>query len=76
MGETMILFMASWCKYCQPVKQLILEKGMHVDILDIDLNFEAAKKYNIKQIPALVKEDGTVMIESAAIMEYLSNHVK
>lgn len=67
----MKLFMASWCKYCQPVKELIKEKELDVQLVDVDHNFELASKHQITQIPALVLEDDTVMLESLEIMRYL-----
>ncbi|QQO38464.1 glutathione S-transferase [Vibrio phage VPG01] len=67
----MKLFMASWCKYCQPVKELIKEKGLDVQLVDIDHAFELASKHRITQIPALLLDDDTVMLESLEIMRYL-----
>ncbi|QKN85718.1 hypothetical protein KNV09_gp074 [Vibrio phage Athena] len=67
----MKLFMASWCTYCQPVKELIKNKGLDVQLLDIDHSFGLASQYRIKQIPALVLDDDTVMLESLEIMRYL-----
>ncbi|BBL19273.1 putative thioredoxin-like protein [Vibrio phage KIT04] len=67
----MKLFMASWCKYCQPVKELIKEKELDVQLVDVDHNFELASKHQITQIPALVLEDDTVMLESLEIIRYL-----
>lgn len=63
--------MASWCKYCQPVKELIKEKNLDVQLVDIDHSFELATKHRITQIPALLKDDNTVMFESKDIMAYL-----
>lgn len=67
----MKLFMASWCTYCQPVKELIKQKELDIQLVDIDHSFELASKHQITQIPALVLEDDTVMLESLEIMRYL-----
>lgn len=67
----MKLFMASWCAYCQPVKKLIQEKSLDVELVDIDHSFELASAHRIKQIPALLLDDGSVMLESLEIMRYL-----
>ena len=69
----MKLFMASWCKYCQPVKELIKTKELDIDIIDIDHSFELASMLRITQIPALVLEDGAVMVESQDIIKYLES---
>ncbi|AKY02221.1 hypothetical protein AEO54_117 [Vibrio phage vB_VorS-PVo5] len=67
----MKLFMASWCKYCQPVKELIKEKNLDVQLVDVDHSFELATKYRITQIPALLTKENAIMLESKDIMAYL-----
>jgi glutaredoxin 2 len=67
----MKLFMASWCKFCQPVKTLIKEKNLDVEIIDIDHSFALAAEYRIKQIPALAISKDNVMLESKDIIAYL-----
>lgn len=65
------LFTASWCKYCQPVKKMVEERGLLVQIVDIDHSPELAIQAKVKQIPALQMEDGSIMLESQLITEYL-----
>lgn len=65
------LFSAPWCTYCTPVKNLIQDTKMPVDVIDIDQDFEAARDAGIRGIPALKLLDGTIMTESVAIMAFL-----
>lgn len=69
----MKLFSATWCKFCAPVKDFILENDLDVEIVDIDDNYELASNYQVSQIPALAMEEGDLLLESDAILEYLEN---
>lgn len=68
---TYSLFSAPWCTYCTPVKTLIQDTKMPVEIIDIDQDYEAAANAGIRGIPALKLPDGTIMTESKVIMEFL-----
>lgn len=67
----MKLFSAPWCKFCTPVKQKVKELGLDVEILNIDEDIDAALEHAISQIPALVKDDGSILVESQEIIKYL-----
>lgn len=69
----MKLFSAPWCTYCTPVKEYIADNNLDVEVLNIDSpeGFKAAQSAGVKGIPALEKEDGTLMVESQEIIKYL-----
>lgn len=67
----MKLFSAAWCTYCTPVKQLIEDSAMPVEIINVDTNPNIVAEYGIRGIPALATEDDTVITDSVKIMEYL-----
>lgn len=67
----MKLFTATWCNYCKPVKQLIEENKLDVEIVDIDQDSAQALSANITQIPALMQGDGSILVESESIMKTL-----
>lgn len=68
----MILFSADWCKYCKVVKKFLDENpDIQVDIVDVDQDMELPAKHGVKQLPALLKADGDLMVESQDIIEYL-----
>lgn len=70
------LFSASWCSNCTLPKTLIAENNLPVDVLDIDENFDRAAEAGVKQIPALLLEDGTLMLESRDITKFLAEEYK
>ncbi len=70
------LFSASWCGYCQPVKQLIERNELPVEIVDIDEQFDKAAEAGVKGIPAIQLEDGTLMRESQDIIKMLKDEFK
>lgn len=67
----MLLFTASWCRYCQPLKHLIQDNDINIEIIDIDENPSLAIEEQILQLPTLVFDDGEHMLESENIMKYL-----
>lgn len=66
----MKLFTAKWCNYCQPVKKMVLDNELNVQIVDIDENPELAVEAGVSQIPAL-EVNGELLLESLEIMRYL-----
>lgn len=70
----MRLFSATWCGYCKPVKAYVAQKRKDVEVVNIDtLSTEEINKLSLQQIPALQKEDGTIMYESKDILKYLGS---
>lgn len=69
----MKLFTATWCKFCQPVKQYIIDNKMQVELLDVDESIEEVLDNSIRQIPALVMSDGTKVLESKRILSLLES---
>jgi len=60
MANKVIMFTATWCQTCQPVKQTILKmKGFHpdvqFDILDADESMDTSR-YGVRGLPTLVFE--------------------
>lgn len=71
----MILFSAVWCPHCQKVKQFLEENPQYeVDICDVDVDFDTPTSHGVKQLPALLKITGTLMVESDDIIEYIKEH--
>ena len=71
----MILFTAPWCAYCQVVKKHLDDHPEieGVTLFNVDDDRDYAKSFGVKTIPALLKDDGTLMTESKDIITYLSN---
>lgn len=65
------LFSAEWCKFCQPVKKLIIENKLPVEIIDIDVDVERALDAKLDGIPTIQHPDGTMQRESTDIISLL-----
>jgi RNA polymerase-associated protein len=67
------LYDAPRCPYCARARIVIEEKGLEVDVVEIDLSERPAwiyEKNSTGRVP-VIEEDGWVLPESAVIMEYL-----
>lgn len=68
----MVLFTATWCKYCKVVKKFLDENpGIEIEICDVDKDMNLPAKHGVRQLPALLKDDGSLMEESLDIIEYI-----
>lgn len=71
----MTLFTATWCKYCQVVKRFLDENPeINITICDVDLDQSTPASHGVKQLPALLRDDGTMMVESLDIIEYIKEN--
>ena len=67
------LYDAPRCPYCARVRIVLAEKGVEVDVVEIDLSDRPAWLYekNPKGRVPVLEEDGRPLPESAVIMEFL-----
>lgn len=67
------LYDAPRCPYCARVRILVAEKGVELEVVEIDLSDRPAwlyEKNSTGRVP-VVEEDGWLLPESAVIMEFL-----
>jgi len=67
------LYDAPRCPYCARVRIVLAEKGVELEVVEIDLSDRPAwiyEKNSTGRVP-VIEEDGWVLPESAVIMEYL-----
>jgi glutathione S-transferase len=67
------LYDAARCPYCARVRIVLAEKGVELDVVEIDLSGRPAwlyEKNTTGRVPVL-EEDGRPLAESAVIMEFL-----
>ena len=67
------LYDAARCPYCARVRIVLAEKGVEVEVMEIDLSDRPAWLYEKNptgKVPVL-EEDGRLLAESAVIMEFL-----
>lgn len=70
----MTLFTATWCKHCQKVKQYLDLNDISITICDVDKDQELPSKHGVTQLPALLRNDGTLMVESNDIITYIGEN--
>ena len=70
---SLVLYDAPRCPYCARVRIVLAEKGIHADVVEIDLSDRPAwiyEKNPTGRVPVL-EEDDRPLPESAVIMEFL-----
>jgi glutathione S-transferase len=68
------LYDAPRCPYCARVRIVLAEKGIEVEVVEVDLQDRPAwiyEKNSTGRVPVLEEEDGRPLPESAVIMEFL-----
>ncbi|NDE17504.1 thioredoxin [bacterium] len=58
-AESVLMFSADWCKYCQLAKKDMLENADEVDtwaveVIDTDVSKELVKEYGVKSLPTFI----------------------
>lgn len=48
------LFTAEWCGPCHMLKGMLDQKGLKVDIVDVDDEPELIKEFGVKSVPTLL----------------------
>jgi stringent starvation protein A len=69
-----VLYDAPRCPYCARVRIVLAEKGVDVDVVEIDLSDRPAWLYEKNpagRVPVIEEDDGRPLPESAVIMEFI-----
>ncbi len=58
-ADTVLMFSADWCKYCQIAKRDLLNNkeevaGWNVTVVDVDMGREMAQQYGVKSLPTFI----------------------
>lgn len=58
-ADTVLMFSAEWCKYCQIAKRDLLENkeevaGWNVVVVDADTRRDMVKEYGVKTLPTFI----------------------
>ena len=56
------------CPNCKMLKQMLGENSMRVEFRLAEQNMDACRQLNIRTIPALVKDDNTVVFDLGEIV--------
>lgn len=57
----MKLATATWCAPCKALKAKLQSLGVKIETKDIDNDPEFFKEHEIRSVPTLVKDDGTLI---------------
>lgn len=71
---SLVLYDAARCPYCARVRIVLAEKGIEVDVVEIDLSDRPAwiyEKNPTGRVPVVEEDGGAPLPESAVIMEFL-----
>lgn len=58
-ADTVLMFSADWCKYCQIAKKDLLERAdetaeWNVAVVDTDVSRETVQQYGVKTLPTFI----------------------
>ena len=56
------------CQQCKMLKQMLGENALRVEFKLAEQNMDACRQLNIRAIPALVKDDNTVVFDLGEIV--------
>jgi glutathione S-transferase len=71
---SLVLYDAARCPYCARVRIVLEEKGIEVDVVEVDLSDRPAwiyEKNPTGRVPVIEEDGGRPLPESAVIMEFL-----
>jgi glutathione S-transferase len=71
---SLVLYDAARCPYCARVRIVLAEKGIEVDVVEVDLSDRPAwiyEKNPTGRVPVVEEDSGRPLPESAVIMEFL-----
>ena len=71
---SLVLYDAARCPYCARVRIVLAEKGIEVDVVELDLSDRPAwiyEKNPTGRVPVVEEDGGRPLPESAVIMEFL-----
>lgn len=54
-NQQLMLFSASWCPTCQPVKKLLEDSDItNLVMVDVDVSPNLSSKYSVRSIPTMI----------------------
>lgn len=68
----MLLFTAIWCEPCKELKRWMVSKGIEVETVDLDDNFDVCQKHGVRTVPQLIV-DGERYVGREQIKPYLES---
>jgi len=60
-----LYFSAKWCQPCKTLSPIMNEVSSHIEVekIDVDLDYEKAQKYGVRNIPTVLLVDGVTEVK-------------
>lgn len=72
-----LYFSAAWCQPCKTLSPIMNEVSSHIEVekIDVDLDYEKAQKYGVRNIPTVVLVDGVVEVKRFIGVQPTQNYI-
>lgn len=72
-----LYFSAAWCGPCKTLGPIMNEVSSHIEVekIDVDLDYEKAQKYGVRNIPTVVLVDGVTEVKRFIGVQPKQNYI-
>ena len=72
-----LYFSAQWCGPCKSLSPIMNEVSSHIEVekIDVDLDYEKAQKYGVRNIPTVVLVDGVTEVKRFIGVQPQQNYI-
>jgi thioredoxin 1 len=72
-----LYFSAQWCGPCKSLSPIMNEVSSHVEVekIDVDLDYEKAQKYGVRNIPTVILVDGVTEVKRFIGVQPKQNYI-
>lgn len=72
-----LYFSAKWCGPCKSLSPIMNEVSSHIEVekIDVDLDYEKAQKYGVRNIPTVVLVDGVTEVKRFIGVQSKQNYI-
>jgi len=72
-----LYFSAKWCQPCKTLSPIMNEVSSHIEVekIDVDLDYEKAQKYGVRNIPTVVLVDGVTEVKRFIGVQPQQNYI-
>jgi len=72
-----LYFSAKWCQPCKTLSPIMNEVSSHIEVekIDVDLDYEKAQKYGVRNIPTVVLVDGVTEVKKKSCILVISYEI-
>jgi len=72
-----LYFSAQWCGPCKTLGPIMDKVSSHIEVekIDVDLDYEKAQKYGVRNIPTVVLVDGVTEVKRFIGVQPQQNYI-